>query len=97
MLEPRIMRAARALLEWEQSDLAKAAGLSIATIRKIEQGRAPVREATANEIKAAFDKAGLQLILDGPSGGIGVRLKGQIDEEMYGHLQQTNKAKCWNL
>jgi len=52
-------RAARAFLEWSQSDLADAAYLSLSTVRDFETGR---REPTRNNllaIKIAFEEAGI--------------------------------------
>lgn len=57
---PRLMRAARALAGWEQSDLADTAGISIATVRKIEQGAIGMRLATKKNITDAFKRAGIQ-------------------------------------
>jgi transcriptional regulator with XRE-family HTH domain len=58
MITDRQVRAARALLAWKQEDLARASGLSLATIQNVERG-ADVRLATLRKIKLAFTDAGL--------------------------------------
>jgi transcriptional regulator with XRE-family HTH domain len=90
------MRAARALAGWEQCELAEAAGISIATVRKIEQGAIGTRPQTEAKIIAAFERAGVQLIPDGPDGGAGVRWKErEMNEEMRKYLDLKNKIKGW--
>jgi transcriptional regulator with XRE-family HTH domain len=90
------MRAARALAGWEQSDLAKASGVSIATVRKIEQGAIGTRPRTAARIIAAFERAGLQLIPEGSDGGAGVRWKErEMTEELREYFDLNNKIKGW--
>ena len=59
------IRAARALLDWSQDDLAKASGLSIATIRKIETGHISPRDKTANLIRQALEDGGLEFVEPG--------------------------------
>jgi transcriptional regulator with XRE-family HTH domain len=94
MLDSRLMRAARALTGWEQSDLAEAAGISIATVRKIEQGAIGTRPSTEARIVAAFERAGLQLIPEGPDGGAGVRWKErEMTEQMRECVELKNKIK----
>jgi len=56
------IRAARALLDWSQDDLANASGLSIATIRKLELGHISPRGKTTIQIQNAFEGAGLEFI-----------------------------------
>jgi transcriptional regulator with XRE-family HTH domain len=96
MLKPNLLRAARALLKWEQADLARHAGVSIATIRKIEQGAASMREATANKIISALDEAGLQLFDNDAEGGIGARFKKpEMTEKMQAYMDLKNKITGW--
>lgn len=56
------IRAARALLDWSQEDLAKATGLSIATIRKLEAGHISPRGKTTSFIRKTFEDAGLEFL-----------------------------------
>ncbi len=80
------IRAARALLDWSQDDLAEISGLSVATIRKIELGHISPRSETTGSIIAAFENALIEFILP-----TGVRLKdGETmvieGDEPYSHL-----------
>jgi transcriptional regulator with XRE-family HTH domain len=75
------MRAARALVGWDQRQLAEAAGLSLPTIQRMEASDGNVRGQVDSLVKVveALDRAGVTLIAEGavsPGGGRGVRLKG---------------------
>jgi transcriptional regulator with XRE-family HTH domain len=95
-LDSKLMRAARALAGWEQYELAEAAGISIATVRKIEQGAIGTRPQTEAKIIGAFERAGVQLIPDGPEGGAGVRWKErEMNEEIRKYVDLKNKIKGW--
>ncbi|MDD3181290.1 MAG: helix-turn-helix transcriptional regulator [Alphaproteobacteria bacterium] len=59
-INARQIKAARALLDWSQEQLAEACGLSIATIRKIEAGNISPRGSTMGSIERAFEVAGLE-------------------------------------
>ena len=76
MLQSAQIRAARALLGWKQDDLAKAAKIGIATIRRIEGQEGPVMGyvSTPMRIQSAFENAGIRFLDNEPGGGIGVRL-----------------------
>lgn len=74
------LRAARALLRMDQRALAKAAGLSLPTIQRMEASEGNVRGNVDSLVKLirALDHAGIELIQEGAisqSGGRGVRLK----------------------
>jgi len=74
------LRAARALLGIDQRALAEAAGLSVATIQRMESSEGVVRGNVDSLMKlvAALEHAGIELLGEGrdsPSGGRGVRLK----------------------
>jgi transcriptional regulator with XRE-family HTH domain len=75
MLQSAQLRAARALLGWRQGDLAKASGIGLATIARIEQGKGVVQGnfSTIVKIQQTLERAGISFI-DDPAGGIGVRL-----------------------
>ena len=76
MLQTAQIRAARALLGWNQDDLAKASKVSIATIRRIESQEGPVMGyvSTLMSIQTALEKAGIRFLDNDAGGGIGVRL-----------------------
>jgi transcriptional regulator with XRE-family HTH domain len=74
------VRAARALLDMDQRELAKAAGLSVPTIQRMEASRGVVRAHVDSLMKlmTALDAAGVELINEGvvsQGGGRGVRMK----------------------
>ncbi len=58
----RQIKAARALLDWSQDDLAQAARLSVATIRKLELGGISPRCSTTNVIREAFEREGIEFL-----------------------------------
>jgi transcriptional regulator with XRE-family HTH domain len=76
MLQVAQLRAARALLGWRQEDVAQAAKISVATIRRIEsqEGALTGYVSTLLKIQTAFEQAGIQFIDDDETGGIGVRM-----------------------
>lgn len=53
------IRAARALLEWNQDALAKAAGISLPTINNLERGQYAPRPETLRAIQSALESAGV--------------------------------------
>jgi transcriptional regulator with XRE-family HTH domain len=61
-LKSRQIRAARALLDWSQEDLAGASNLSIATIRKLELGHISPRGKTTGALRHALENAGLEFL-----------------------------------
>jgi predicted transcriptional regulator len=72
----RQVKAARALLGWSQSDLARRSGISEPTIARLESvdGQLGGREETVRKIRAALENSGIEFI-DGNGGGPGVRLR----------------------
>lgn len=69
------IRAARALCRWDQAQLARAAGVSVETIKRLEAFRGPVEATTrtvANLVQA-FERAGVVFDLRAGTGP-GVRL-----------------------
>jgi predicted transcriptional regulator len=72
----RQIKAARALLGWSQHDLARAAGVSIPTIKRLEALDGPLggRGETAEKIVGAIRSAGVEFINENGE-GLGVRLR----------------------
>ena len=62
MLTPEQCRAARALLDWSQGDLADQAGVGIVTVRQLEAGAHDPRRATLNVIRRALESAGVEFL-----------------------------------
>lgn len=59
-ISSRQIKAARALLDWSQDDLAQASQLSVATIRKLELGYISPRCSTTSVILKAFEASGIE-------------------------------------
>jgi predicted transcriptional regulator len=72
----RQIKAARALLGWSQSDLARRSGISEPTIARFESvdGKLGGREETVRKIRAALENGGIEFIHEN-GGGPGVRLR----------------------
>jgi transcriptional regulator with XRE-family HTH domain len=70
------VRAARALLRWEQRDLAEASGVSLPSVKRLETqpGALAAQERTILELRKALEKAGIEFIKEN-GGGSGVRLR----------------------
>lgn len=62
MLTPVQIRAARALLNWSQDELAEASGVARQSIKNIERGVTDPRLSTATAIKTTLEKAGVQFL-----------------------------------
>ena len=77
MISSKQIRAAKAMLKWSGEDLARNAGLSLSTIRRIESSEG-VPEGqnmkTVVAIKNTLEKAGIEFI-GTPDDKPGVRLK----------------------
>ena len=73
------LRAARALLRWEQKDLASASGVSLPTIKRLETKPGPLNAhgPTLDALRRALETAGVQFIPEN-GGGPGVRLRQPI-------------------
>jgi transcriptional regulator with XRE-family HTH domain len=76
LLSSELIRAARALLRWEQRDLAGASSVSLATIKRLESkpGLMAAHESTVTALQKALETAGVEFI-DENGGGPGVRLR----------------------
>ncbi|MGA2494663.1 MAG: transcriptional regulator [Roseiarcus sp.] len=76
MITSEQIRAARALLRWEQRDLADASKVSLPSIKRLETILGPLaaQERTIDALRAALEAAGVEFIAEN-GGGPGVRLK----------------------
>lgn len=79
MLTSEQIRAARALLRWEQKDLAIASGVSLPTIKRLETKPGPLNAhgPTVAALSRALEEAGIQFIPEN-GGGPGARLRHPI-------------------
>lgn len=74
-------RAARALLNWSQADLANTAQVGISTVRTFEADTAIPRRATLAMMVLALEKHGIVFLAAGdPALGEGVSLRQSADE-----------------
>ena len=75
-ISSELVRAARALLRWEQRDLAEASTVSLPTIKRLEArpGALVAHDRTIADIRRAFERAGIEFI-DENGGGPGLRLR----------------------
>ena len=80
-LSSELVRAARALLRWEQRDLAAASSVSLATIKRLESqpGIITAHASTLALLKRAIEDAGIEFIHEN-GGGPGVRLRERIQK-----------------
>jgi transcriptional regulator with XRE-family HTH domain len=75
-LTSELLRAARALLRWEQRHLAEASSVSLPTIKRLEArpGALTAHSSTLVLLKMALEKGGIEFI-EANGGGPGVRLR----------------------
>ena len=78
MISTGQIRAARALLRWTAQELAEAAGIGVATIRRMEviDGVPDGQVKTLSAIQDALERAGIEFV-GSPSDAPGVRLRGK--------------------
>ena len=76
VLSPRLCRAGRSFLGWEQADLAEASGVSKSTVGAFERREESARLTTMNNraLVEAFEAAGLEFIPEN-GGGAGIRFR----------------------
>lgn len=72
-IAPAQIRGARGILDWSRMDLAKAAGLSVSTVKRVEEAAQPRPSSQAVEaIRRAFEDHGVEFDV-GEGGIIGLR------------------------
>jgi transcriptional regulator with XRE-family HTH domain len=71
---PGQCRAARGLLAWTQSKLARMAGISIVTVRNFENEKTMPQRASLDVIRRALESAGV-IFVEENGEGPGVRLR----------------------
>jgi transcriptional regulator with XRE-family HTH domain len=80
MIEPRQIRAARALLNWSQGELADASGIAVSSIKNVENSITTARKETLEDIQKAFEKSGVEFLP-----GSGVRMREQSVTVLHGN------------
>lgn len=73
-MTPALCRAARALLDISQPELAELAGVGLSTVYDFEKERRSVSARSVSVMKVALENAGIQFIPEN-GGGVGVRLR----------------------
>ncbi|WP_420347199.1 helix-turn-helix domain-containing protein [Pelagibius sp.] len=74
-LTPEQCRAARALLDWTQADLAEAVGIASDTIARFEGGVRLPHPSNRATIREALEAAGIEFLPETKTKGVGVRLR----------------------
>ena len=71
-----LIRAARALVRWSQGDLARASGVSLPTIKRLEAipGILAAHSSTVAALRRALESAGIEFT-DGNSPGLRLRVE----------------------
>lgn len=64
MITGRQLKAARALAGWEQTDLARKAGVAVSTVRRMESfdGEVCARTSTLSLVQRALEKVGIEFL-----------------------------------
>ena len=71
---PAQIRAGRALLDWSQDDLAKAADVALTSVRDLEGQKRAADSGTAAAVRRTLENAGIEFLFGTVDGGPGVRL-----------------------
>ena len=79
-MTPAQCRAARAILNVDQFEVAERAGIARATVIDFEKGDRTPRPATVAAIRKVLESAGVEFIAEN-GGGAGVRLRKVKDEK----------------
>ena len=83
------LRGARGLLGWSQTELARKAGLSLPTVKRVEAGTGPrVSENARERLQRALESGGVEFIEEN-GGGPGVRLRKR--------RRLRRPRMCWGL
>lgn len=61
-VEGRHLRAARALLDWSMATLAEASGLSLSTVRRLEEGEGAAAHRSRHQAVEALRRAGIRFV-----------------------------------
>ena len=79
-MTPAQCRAARAMVQMSQDDLARSAGVAPQTLIAFELGQRKPYESTLGKLRAALESAGVVFLAEN-GGGPGVRLKKRAQGE----------------
>ena len=73
---PAQIRAGRALLDWSQDDLAKAAEVALTSVRDLESQKRAADSGTAAAVRRTLENEGIEFLPGTAHSGPGVRLVG---------------------
>ena len=71
---PAQIRAARAMLDWSQEQLASAAEVALTSVRDLESGKRAADTGTATAVRRALENEGVEFVSGSVEAGPGVRL-----------------------
>lgn len=74
-IDRTLVRTARALIDWTQPDLAKAAGVALATLKRFEKGYRVPTERTFANIFGVLKKTGVEFHHDGKRLGVSISVR----------------------
>ncbi len=74
-MTPEQCRAARALLNWTQEDLAENADLSVWVVDDFETARHPISDSLVDAMLVAFEYAGVEFMAQDKPDGTSVRFR----------------------
>jgi transcriptional regulator with XRE-family HTH domain len=95
-MTPAQCRAARALVEMTQPDLAKASGFGLSTVVDFEKGRRAVSAGALAAFRAALEAAGVVFVEENGEGA-GVRLRKTWEPGDYARAAQHGPATVENV
>ena len=73
-ITPAQIRGARGMLDWSLMDLARAAGVSVSTVKRIDDAKAVVSPSTREMVQGALEAAGIEFLGD-EENGRGMKLR----------------------
>lgn len=74
LITPAQCRAARALIDWTQPELAKASGLGLSTVVDFERKRRRVSEDAVSAMRGALERNGVEFT-DGERQGVRLKIE----------------------
>lgn len=72
---PKLVKAARVLLDWSQTDLANLSDTSLGTIQRLEHGATNIKQVTLDAIEETLTSMGIVFLYKDKDGHDGVILK----------------------
>ena len=74
-IDRTLVRTARALLDWTQPNLAEAAGIALATLKRFEKGHRTPTPVVRAAIFAALEKGGVEFQENGKRLGVSIGVR----------------------